>query len=271
MSIVIGPMVGKGNTADVFALDDTRVVKLFVMGYPKESVEKEYRNSELFSQMNISSPKSYEMITYGDRFGIVYDKVNGNSLLDILLESMNIGTNGTGNEDKWIDRFAILHKKILSRRALAVLDCKCILRENICATNILSKQQKEKLLLILKSLPEGDSLCHGDYHFGNILVSQQNCIVIDFMNVCKGDRCFDIARTIYLTEFTPVPDCVPGKDEIVQFKKHFSGTYLKKMGIKKESISDWLTVIVAARLSELGEEQVLERNTVLQYLSQKGI
>ena len=39
-------MVGVGNTAEVFDYGDDKVCKLFYEGYPKEAVEREYRNAK---------------------------------------------------------------------------------------------------------------------------------------------------------------------------------------------------------------------------------
>lgn len=271
MNISIGSLVGEGNTADVFDIDNNRVIKLFHTGYPRSSVEKEYTNSKLLNQLNIPIPKSYEIITYHDRFGIVYDKINGISLQDILIQSLDVGKNIIGDVEKCITILASMHKIILCQKALSATSCKTTLQENIQCTDALSKQSKTRLLQMLNDLPDGDSLCHGDFHFGNILMTQQGCYVIDFMNICKGHKYFDIARTLYLTEFTPIPDHMPNKEKVLKIKKKGSDLYLREMGINRALLSDWLTVIVAARLSELSKDQILEKNTIMQYLETQGL
>ncbi len=47
-------------------------------------------------------------------------------------------------------------------------------------------RDREKVLSILDELPDGDILCHGDFHPGNIFISEGQTIAIDFMNICKG-------------------------------------------------------------------------------------
>lgn len=66
-----------------------------------------------------------------------------------------------------------------------------------------SKKLKD-VLQALDKLKDGNILCHSDFHPGNIFISNGQAIVIYFMNVCHGDFLYDIARTVFLVEYTPV-------------------------------------------------------------------
>ena len=48
---------------------------------------------------------------------------------------------------------------------------------------------------MIDKLADGDTLCHGDFHPGNILLSGDGAFIIDFMNVCCGNYLYDVART----------------------------------------------------------------------------
>ena len=80
------------------------------------------------------------------------------------------------------------------------------------------RKQKEALQ-ILGKLKDGNTLCHGDFHPGNIFISDRLTTVIDFMNVCHGDFMYDVARTVFLVEYTPVPADEEDKEMLLQFKK----------------------------------------------------
>lgn len=47
--------------------------------------------------------------------------------------------------------------------------------------------ERKELLEMIDNLADGNALCHGDFHPGNIQMSEGNIYVIDFMNVCKGN------------------------------------------------------------------------------------
>lgn len=263
MSERLGSLIGIGNTADVFDFGPGKVVKLFHTGYPLTSVRKEFENSRLLNTFDVLTPKSYELFQLEGRVGIVYDKISGISLLDLILQ--------TGNVDQYAVILADIHKKILKQQLPSADQAKMILRRNIEHTAILTEQQKLKLYEILDVLPEDHCFCHGDFHFGNILYAQDQYYLIDFMNICQGHPNYDIARTVYLTEFTPVPAEIPDQNTFLQLKRQATAIYLQAMAMSRESLTPWLTVTAAARLFELRQTQVLERNTALQYLATNGI
>jgi thiamine kinase-like enzyme len=262
MDIVIGALIGQGATADVFDIGDNKVVKLFHSGYSENARIREWENSILLDQVDIPIAKSYGMITYKDRYGIVYDKINGVSLLEILLQTYDV--------EKYAKVMADIHKQLLSKDLPGAASIKSILQRNIEHADGLSGISKAGLLDMLHALPDSNGLCHGDFHFGNILMTQQGCYVIDFMNICKGHRYSDIARTVYLTEFTPVPKDMPDREKILEMKTYAADFYLKEMGVRRVDLSDWLTVTFAARLYETGSGPSDEREHIMQYLSKKG-
>ena len=63
-------MVGVGNTAEVFDYGDGKVCKLFYQGYPKEAVEREYRNAKEVERLGLPVPKVFELVESEGRTGI---------------------------------------------------------------------------------------------------------------------------------------------------------------------------------------------------------
>lgn len=261
--MTLGPLIGKGNTADVFDVGQGKVVKLFHVGYPKSSVHKEFINSKMINSLDVPVARSHELITFGGRHGIVYDKIDAVSLLDILLSTYDI--------EQYTLILARLHKSILSQDLRSAISCKDVLRGNIQRTGLLDEQRKEKLYTVLDALPDGDCFCHGDFHFDNVLMAQQEFHIIDFMNVCRGHKHYDIAKTVYLIGMTPVPTEMQNKATVLQMKEQAVDIYLKEMGVSRECLVAWLTVIAAARLSELNSVQIEETNMVLDFLATRGL
>jgi hypothetical protein len=260
---VLGPLLGRGNTADVYDVGNNRVVKLFNAGYPLQSVRYEIKNSKLLNALDIPIIKSYELATYGGRHGIVYDKLDGVSMLDLIFK--------TGDLEQYAAALAVLHKKILSQKLQRAVNLKSILKTNIKRSDSLSKLSKTEFLKTLDGLPDGYCFCHGDFHFGNVIANQGTYYVIDYMNVCRGHKFGDIARTVYLLEMTPVPPDTNDAERLLSMKKHATDIYLSEMGVSRESLAEWLMVIAAARLSELRDEETAEKNAVFKYLLSCGL
>jgi uncharacterized protein (TIGR02172 family) len=240
----VGKLIGIGNTADVYEWEDDKVLKLFHEGYPEVAVIKEYNNAMAIRDLEFHKPKAYELISYEDRKGIIYDRIIGESLPDWITR--------TGNVTLCADYMSKLHKEIIRNEISNVPNYKDFLRYHI--PNTMSVQERDKLLKMIDSLAEGNTLCHGDFHPGNILISDDCTYIIDFMNVCHGSYLYDVARTVFLIEYTPVPPEVPDRDMIMQFKKKLADLYLIGMDVTRDMIKDFLTVIIAVRKGECPDE-----------------
>lgn len=99
-------------------------------------------------------------------------------------------------------------------------------------------EENSKLLEKIEALPEGESLCHGDFHPGNVMVKPDgSAVVIDFINVCRGLRNFDMARTFFLLKE-------------VDASQTIANLYLQKMGSIWEEIEQFVEIIAEYRVVE---------------------
>lgn len=239
-------IIGVGNTATVYEWEEGKVLKLFYEGYSKKAIEKEFLNAMAIRNMNFAKPKAYETIACEKRIGIIYDKVEGESLLDWVMK--------TGDVQKCAVYMAKLHKSILQNRISTVPNYKDFLKFHIPNTLSVNLNKPEEVLQIIDKLPDGNALCHGDFHPGNILISNGQTIVIDFMNVCHGDFLYDVARTVFLIEYTPVPVELDHREVLLRFKKTLADLYLMQMNVTREMIQDYLSVIMMVRKGECPNE-----------------
>lgn len=218
-------MVGVGNTAEVFDYGDGKVCKLFYQGYPKEAVEREYRNAMEVERLGLPVPMVYENVTLDGRNGIVYEKIEGKSMLECIFENQERAA-------ALLERFVQIQKEWLTACSDAVLSYKEFLKELAKG-----KEQADAILSEeIEALPEGDVLLHGDFHPGNVLITPDNrAVVIDFMNVCCGPALYDIARTYFLLH---------EKD------KNFAQTYLTFTEVSEADILPFYKVLELCRKYE---------------------
>ncbi len=222
-------MLGVGNTAEVFEYGEGKVCKLFFAGYPKEAVEREFRNAKEVEQMGLPVPKVFELVESEGRTGIVYEKIAGKSMLECMIEN-------PGKAGFYLEEFVRLQKKWLkeaSVQSASVLSYKEFLQMLL---NGARQEAEFSLFKEINALPEGDTLLHGDFHPGNIMVTpEKRHVVIDFMNVCRGPSLYDIARTYVLLK---------EKDEAL------GRAYLAKMEVLKEELGMFYRVIEKCRRYE---------------------
>lgn len=211
-------LLGKGNTAEVFEYGDKQVCKLFFEGYPQEQVALEFQNAREMYQNKIRIPKPFQMVTIENREGIIYEKIEGKTLLNIMLED-------AVNLDKYLKMFVNLHLDLIAHHSQKVLSYK----EYIIAMLKNKKINDSTIFDSIKALPDDDCLLHGDFHPNNILVMPNGTLVIiDFMNVCYGPALYDVARTYFL---------------IKQFDGDLAGRYLKEIDVSENDIIKYVHII----------------------------
>ncbi|BCN30813.1 phosphotransferase [Anaeromicropila herbilytica] len=229
-------IIGVGNTAEIIAYEEGKVCKLFFEGYCSSAIEKEYKNSKLMSKMNLPVPNAYDIIHINDRIGIIYDRLYGETVLEKILRNENI--------EYQIKNIVDVHKNIL----------KCHTNEGIYYKDFLKQlisdetDESKKLYNKIDELPDGDNLCHGDFHPGNVWINLQGTtLIIDFMNVCYGPWLYDVARTYFLIAKGSLPDNIPNREEIEIMQKQLADLYISFMNVNIDEISQYLTVIEACR------------------------
>ena len=218
-------LLGKGNAAEVFAYGNERVCKLFYEGYPGEYIALEFQNSKQMYKNRIKIPKPFQVITIEDRKGIIYERIDGKTLLNIIMENES-------NLDELLNIFVNLQLDILAHHTKEVLSYK----EYVIANLKNKKINNQEIFNTINSLPDDDCLLHGDLHPNNILIMSDGApIIIDFMNVCHGSALYDIARTYFL---------------IRQFDGSLANKYLKCIDLSENDIAKYLNIIEFCRQYE---------------------
>ena len=129
--------------------------------------------------------------------------------------------------------------------------------------NILPPEKKQKALAILAALPDGDRLCHNDFHPGNILMTDRGPIVIDWVDVTVGNPLADVGRTALLLRSAHIPEDFPARRLLLLFRHRLHDIYLRSYArlanIPLEDIRVWDYPLTAARL----DENITEENESL--------
>jgi hypothetical protein len=108
---------------------------------------------------------------------------------------------------------------------------------------------------VLDGLPDGDRLCHGDYHPGNVLLAADRTAVIDWAGATRGVPDADHARTLLLLRWA---DPLPGTPLLSRaliaagrslLAHRYARTY-RRGAPPLRQVDSWLVVHAAARLSE---------------------
>ena len=249
-------LVGKGRTAEVWAFGEGKVLKEFYDWVSPVVAEYELKTALLLNDSDIDLPYCYGRASGKKRFSIIYQRIDGPSMLDMISASpFSLGVRAR--------ELARDHRRIHERTHEALPDQKGMLAKAI-------EQSKEKLgdlygpvLERLSGLPGGTAVCHGDFHPGNVIVTKDRHVTIDWMNATHGCPVSDVARTWLLLKSPFLPDSMPLFVRIFSrlFKarilRAWLSEYLAISGMKMSDVRAWIPVMAAARLRENvpGEEK----------------
>lgn len=262
----IGKLIGVGRTAEVYEWGDDEVLKLFNEGFPYSVVENELQISlELYNQ-SLPVAKAYYCVEHEGRYGIVFERINGISMLKKLSQKPW----KLFHEGK---KLAELHLAIHKSNKADIPNYKDQLIKDINLTINLMDQEKERIKGYLKSLPDGNTLCHGDFHPDNLLFSNGRYYIIDWLTAKRGASAADVARAKVLLRFADISHLKSNIQKLFIgysrriFLQTYMNHYTKGSPIKLEEIEMWVLPIAAARLNE--HLLIAEKEAILRYIREK--
>jgi uncharacterized protein (TIGR02172 family) len=235
--------IAVGRTAEIFPMEDGRVLKLFFPTIPQAWIDKEVDTGRYIQDAGLPVPKVYERMKVNDREGVVYERIDGPSLLnELAMKPWNV----TG----YARLLARLHARVHDVSAPSTLETQREwARGGIPETDKLPKELQQNVLRLLDSMPAGNQLCHGDFHPGNIIVTPRGPVIIDWMTASKGSASGDVARAAIILEAAQAPEGTPMRWLLEWVRKLFLATYLKTYfqlrPAEKDSFPAWRTIMAA--------------------------
>jgi len=242
-----GEPIAQSSMADIYAWGEGQILKLFHDWVPAYGVEHIARTSRAVHAVGLPVPAVGEVIEISGRLGLIYERVEGDTLAHSLLE-----TPGTKPETviQLAHIFARAHADIHSWSNVPDFDSLPQQLERVIREmDVLPPDLKEATLRVLHEIPDGDCLCHGDFHPYNVLMSSRGPVTIDWNNASIGNPLADVARSELILAGVSVSQ--PSHDSLIhQFSKAYLERYFElRPGSQKQLIA-WRPVVAAVRLSD---------------------
>ena len=242
---MLGERIAEGRMAEVYAWSDQRVVKLWKPGFPPQDAAYEFGIVRKVMAAGIPTPAALEQTQIDERAGIVYERVDGQTMDQVGLQDLS-------RLAELAQQMATLHLAIHSRIAPTLPSQVEKLRTRIARIDLLDGPMKASLVARLEDLADGDTACHGDFHPRNIIIANEGPVVIDWNDAGRGHPSVDVARAMLIMQMIDYYADVPAdlKQVLAQFRDAYLNHYLELSGLLRESITWWLPVLAAARLNE---------------------
>ena len=246
-NISLDTPIARGRTADVYDWDDGHILKLFHNWFPLEDIRYELKIARAVHASGVKSPAVGEMIQVEGRNGLIYQRVAGEPMLGMFRRRL------------WmVFAYARIFARLHAQMHESVFDADVPtlhgkLQYRIERLDGLPGSLKSALLNVLRSQPEADRVCHGDFHPANLLIAGDDANVIDWIDASRGNPLADVARTsIILTG--AVESAQISRRLFKMFVKLFHSIYLREyFRLRPGGHAEyrrWLPIVAAARLDE---------------------
>jgi aminoglycoside phosphotransferase (APT) family kinase protein len=257
----LGPLLGQGRTADIYAWGENQALKLYHPGWPVPMIELEAHISRQLAQTGLPMPAVGDVLTVDGRTGIVFSRVSGPTLVESFMTAP-----WTVVQSARV--FTDLHLAMHSRSAPDLPSQRQYLQRLIDQADV-AAQVSQEARQRLDDLPDGYLLCHGDYHPENVLQTRTGPVIIDWATATSGNPLADVARTSLLLQAGELPDS-PMPNWLltaaqVMVHRAYLRRYLRRSRTRLEDVEAWRAPIIVARL---GEGIAEERQRMLRLLRQ---
>ncbi|MFC2105513.1 phosphotransferase enzyme family protein [Candidatus Bipolaricaulota bacterium] len=249
-------LVGQGRTAEIFEWGEERVLRLFRPGASVQCAQREMRAFRCVNEAELPCPAVYPsdsedgLVVIEERLGFVMDRVDGPSMLQVL-------TRWPWKLWPFARALATFHLS-MHRQVIPGLPSQRDRFHRVIdrLADELGETLAARLRAGLDRLDDGGSVCHGDFHPDNVILSDRGPVVIDWGPATAGAPAADVAWTVYLFQHGGHPPGMSGWQRAMlttlrrSFLWVYSRAYFRRSSFNRNEVERWGPVIAAIRLGD---------------------
>jgi thiamine kinase len=240
--------LGEGREAEVYAWGDGDVLRLLRDPRDRAALEREAAALAAASAARAPVPAPRQLVEIEGRPGLVMQRLDGADMFTLL-----------GRRPWMVDAFArrlgALQAELHAAPAPQELPS---LRHRVAeriGSGDVDPALVERALAALEGLPDGEALCHGDLHPGNVLMTADGPRIIDWTNASRGDPMADVAYTSLLFEIArphpSAPFLVRRLDGLARdrMRQRHLTAYAERAPVDRERAARWRPLLAVVRLT----------------------
>jgi aminoglycoside phosphotransferase (APT) family kinase protein len=255
--------IGEGRAAEVYAWGPGKVLKLFRADQLPEWVEREHAVGAAAHEAGLPAPRVFGLERVrardGVRLGVVMERVDGPSLLQVLARQ------------PWrlvevARRLAEVQARVHAGRLAGLLPVQDRLRWWIARAE-LSEAVRRRAEEAVARMPVVDTVCHGDLHPDNVVLTARGPVVIDWSEASRGPPEADLVRTsLMLRHASPATGSLGAVVQLARWMLH--GAWLRRYraitGLPADALGPYLLPVAAARVGQAFPDEAAALRAVVE-------
>lgn len=196
-------VIGQGGHGTIYQIGDDTIVKVYRDHSPLQIIENERQYAKNAFVSGISTAIAYDVVQTEEGYGVIFEMINGTTLGRYLRAHPE-------KVDEYGVKFADLLYSLHNTNASPDLypDFHDVYLDRFeKAKEFIDPEDAEKLKDVIRAIPRGKGMVHGDYHPNNVMIDDEGeLLLIDMADISRGNGFFDMGGSFMLMhEIAGVP------------------------------------------------------------------
>ena len=188
------PLIGRGSKSEVYRYDDELILKVFNSNNSYADVEREIKLSRKAFILGIPTAISFGIAAVGEQYGAMYELLDSETVSELIRKN-------PGRVEDYARIMAELAHEIHGISVTAedgFPSVKERLRGYVAGGIELEDEALGAACLkLIDTLPDTNTLLHGDFHTGNVFLQKGEPLLIDMGRLSTGHPIAEIADLYY--------------------------------------------------------------------------
>ncbi|MBR3133434.1 MAG: phosphotransferase [Clostridia bacterium] len=180
--------IGEGFFGIIYRIDPETIVKVYRVKDSLDMIKRERTLSRKAFVMGIPTAIPYDTVKVGDLYGAVFELLNAKSIVNLINNEEDLDTFAK----KSVEILKTMHQKEVKEMDLPKRKDTVLGYLKNCE-NLFSKEIFDKLVFLLNTIPDTNTLLHCDFHVKNIMMQNDELLLIDMDTLSIGHPIFEFA------------------------------------------------------------------------------
>ena len=193
-------LLGKGGSGSVYRLNHDTIVKVYNSSKDYASIDLERTYARTAFVAGVPTAIAFDIVKVGNSLGAVFECMNSDTL-------SNAFKSHPEKFDEYIDKYVELYKTLSTTEGGKTFETikELSMKRIEVLKDYLPQQDIDILKNCIEAMPDSNTLVHGDFHPGNIMLQGDELMLIDMADLTVGPTKYDLLtlyRDIVVTQRT---------------------------------------------------------------------